>query len=86
MINDSRKHTLALTPKSDLPWEAKEAWIRLVVYYALILALLFTLQLGLGDLIVVLLSLPNNSNTTQLVGNIRGAIIGVCGIGLTYIF
>jgi membrane protease YdiL (CAAX protease family) len=81
-----QNNNLALMPKSELPWEPKEAWTRLFLYYFLILAFLITLQHGFGDLTAIFLPSPDIRNTQIMIANVQGSIIGFTGIGLTYMF
>lgn len=69
----------ALTPKSELPWSSKDAIIRSVLYYLLILVFLVTFQLGLIDLIFRI-----NQSIDPLI--IEAAVNGIIGFALTFIF
>lgn len=69
----------ALVPKSDLPWSTRDALIRLVLYYGLILVFLLTLQLGITNII----SNINNSINPLIIDS---AINGIIGLVLSFIF
>ena len=79
------KNNLALTPKSELPWEPKEAWIRLIIYYLLILTLLMALQHGFSELTLLFFSSASYRENSILVANIQGAIIGFIGGFIVFI-
>ena len=68
----------ALTPKSDLPWSSKDAIVRLIIYYGLIMVFMMTLQLGFVNLVNLF-----NKNINIVV---EAAVIGIVGLILTYIF
>lgn len=81
-----KKTNSALTPKSDLPWDSKDAWTRLIIFYSLVLVLMITLQLGFADLIIAFTSTEDIEGLSILIANIQAAIIGFIGIALTIIF
>lgn len=70
----------ALTPKHELPWTSTEAWVRVVSYYILLLALMLSLQLGLGGLT------REWVKNDFAVANVLAGVIGIIGIGLTFLF
>lgn len=69
----------ALAPKSDLPWSTRDALIRLVFYYGLILVFLLILQLGAYNIIA-------NSNSSINPFIIAAAINGIVGLVLSFVF
>lgn len=69
----------ALTPKSDLPWTAKDAYLRLFSYYGLIMVFMMTLQLGFANLLIHI-----NKNANSFI--VEAAIDGIVGIVLTLVF
>lgn len=72
---DLPKAQSALTPKSDLPWSFRDAIIRLIIFYSLILVFLLTFQLGFTGLFHI-------SNPWF----IEALIVGVVGLVLSFIF
>jgi hypothetical protein len=70
----------ALTPKSELPWSSKDAMVRLIMYYGLILVFMLTFQLGFANIV----SIISNNTIDSLI--IQAAVIGLVGFLLTYIF
>lgn len=66
--------------KSELPWSKTEMWIRLIIYFILIVSLLFLVQFGLGSI----LTLSDFSVKTQQ--TIFASLTGILGIGITWIF
>ena len=69
----------ALVPKSDLPWSTRDALIRFVFYYGLILVFLLILQLGAYNIIA-------NSNSSINPFIIAAAINGIVGLVLSFVF
>ena len=83
------RNSSLLTPKSELPWTARGAAIRIFVYYILIMALLLMLQVGLGQIfleIFINTGFIRDENSPVLFANLIAAITGILGIGLTWIF
>ena len=73
------KPTSALTPKSELPWSFKDASIRFVFFYGLILIFNMVFQLGIPPLV----KLANITIDTYVV---EATVVGVVGFLLTYFF
>ena len=73
------KTNSALTPKSELPWSLKDAIIRLIFYYGLILVFLMTFQIGLSNLL-------SNSLDAQGIIIVEATIIGIVGLVMTFVF
>lgn len=65
----------ALTPKSELPWSSRDAFIRLILFYGLLLVFMVTFQLGFTGLI---------KNVDDFV--LEALIVGIIGVILTFIF